>query len=393
MAATPNSRWRSIVDGGSRGEAPHPGDERLTGVGVGLNANVGSSWTSLEVPLQLFLIDLRLGLDRQADDGLREVHPLEEDTGASGSQIVSPVWAFRRPTTAAMSPAQSSWMSSALVRSRHLRGVGRRVGLGAWRGCRPTSRRRGGRSRPREGECPTNGSVMILKTSAAKGRVIRGRPGHGRAGVGVDALDGGDVERRRSVSHDGIEKRLDAAVVESRAAKHGNERHRAQVPRGARRSVELGRRNPDAPERYFRGGRRRPSHAAPRRPGQRPRRGEIRLGMTSNRTPTPVASSSHTRRPHADDVDPPRKASAVPDGMTTGSAARGRRSAIIRQSAIRKSAPTRSICVDGRRCAAREYLCRPGAKTVSGLRLDSTDGAEHRDGAVREREASARPRR
>ena len=42
-------------------------------------------------------------------------------------------------------------------------------------------------------------------------------------GLGVDALDGGNVERRRQVFDDGVEQRLHALVLEGRAAEHREE--------------------------------------------------------------------------------------------------------------------------------------------------------------------------
>ena len=39
-------------------------------------------------------------------------------------------------------------------------------------------------------------------------------------GLGVDALDGGHVDRRRQVVDDGVEQRLHALVLEGRAAEH-----------------------------------------------------------------------------------------------------------------------------------------------------------------------------
>jgi hypothetical protein len=70
---------------------------------------------------------------------------------------------------------------------------------------------------------PTNGSFMIL--NASRQRRIVGDGGACRLiGVDVDALDVGNVERRRQIVDHGVEQRLHALVLERRAAQHRHER-------------------------------------------------------------------------------------------------------------------------------------------------------------------------
>ena len=83
------------------------------------------------------------------------------------------------------------------------------------------------------GELADEGSAMILKASAAKGRSRRrGADDLARlvlAADGLEPVDRRDVERAGQVVDDGVEQRLDALVLERRAAQ---DRRQLELERG-----------------------------------------------------------------------------------------------------------------------------------------------------------------
>ena len=102
---------------------------------------VGSSCMSLARPLPSFSWSLFVfGSTASAMTGAGNWID-SRTTGCSGSQIVSPVVTLRRPTAAAMSPAQTSLISSRLLacifRRRPMRSFWPRVGVETR--CRPSS--------------------------------------------------------------------------------------------------------------------------------------------------------------------------------------------------------------------------------------------------------------
>ena len=121
---------------------------------------------------------------------------------------------------------------------------------------------------------PTKGSSMILKASMEK-RIFVGRTANDRLfGLEVDALDAVAIGRRRQEVDDRVEERLNALVLERRAAEHRD-----------------GRR--DAARRCGRGGA--GSHRpAPGRRGRppwrrRPSRPQLRSACCDTRPPDPSA--------------------------------------------------------------------------------------------------------
>ena len=80
--------------------------------------------------------------------------------------------------------------------------------------------------------CPTNGSVMILKPSAANGASsFAGRSSIASGPLfGIEPVDRRHVDRRRQVIDDRVEQRLHALVLERRAADHRHERRLRLLP-------------------------------------------------------------------------------------------------------------------------------------------------------------------
>ena len=114
----------------------HAGDDRLAGLVVGADLEgrvlLGQRAERLA---ELVLVGLGLGLDGHRDHRLGELHALEHDRVA-GSQSVSPVVVFLRPTAATMSPANTASLSSrwlaCICRRRPMRSFWSLVALRTW---------------------------------------------------------------------------------------------------------------------------------------------------------------------------------------------------------------------------------------------------------------------
>ena len=96
---------------------------------------------------------------------------------------------------------------------------------------------------------PTNGSAAILKASAANGASGRDGGSTSSPRARVVAGDRRHVERRGQVVDDGVEHRLDALVLQRRAAQDRDD----LVARACRRAARggAGRRRPASPSRYL----------------------------------------------------------------------------------------------------------------------------------------------
>ena len=136
--------------------------------------------------------------------------------GLSSSQIVSPVWTFFSPTPAAMSPAQTSLISSRLLAcifKRRPDALSRVLGRVEDGGA--------GVEVPRvhaeEGELADEGVGHDLEDQGRK-RGLVGRRARQLGAHVVVADDRLDVQRRREVVHDRVEQVLDALVLERGAA-------------------------------------------------------------------------------------------------------------------------------------------------------------------------------
>ena len=96
---------------------------------------------------------------------------------------------------------------------------------------------------------PTNGSVMILKASAANGSLVLRRPLDVVPRARHRARCRRDVRRRGKVVHDRVQQGLDALVLERRPAHHGEDLPLHRRPRGGRARQPSSSR-PARPSRY-----------------------------------------------------------------------------------------------------------------------------------------------
>ena len=201
----------------------HALDHGLVGLLVARVVERGVLLRELVQPdAHLLEVALRLGLDRDLDDGVRELHPLEHDRvllvaerlaghdvlepadrddvpGARGLDVLARVGVhLEQPPDALL---------AALVRVEH-------VGAGLDRA----------RVDAHEGQGADELVGHDLEGEAREGLVVAGVAGQRHLGlVGVGAVDGREVERRGEVGDDGVEQGLHALVLERGPAEHGDE--------------------------------------------------------------------------------------------------------------------------------------------------------------------------
>ena len=209
------------VDDDLQVQLAHAGDDGLTGllVGVGLEGRVFLGELR-EGYGHLLLAGLGLWLDGDADDRLRELHVLQDDlvlvvaervagggvlqadgrgdvAGVGGLEILTVVGVHQQDAAEALTLS--------------LRGVD--DGLTGVDGARIHAE---------EGELADVGVGHDLESQSREGSVVAGLTGLCLAGLGVHALDGGDVQRAGQVVDDGVEQLLHALVLVRGAAHHGN---------------------------------------------------------------------------------------------------------------------------------------------------------------------------
>ena len=142
--------------------------------------------------------------------------------GCAGSQSVSPVVVFLRPTAATMSPANTPSLSSrwlaCIWRMRPTRSFLSLVALST-----AAARAELARVDAEVGELADVGVAHDLERERRERLVVVGGALDRLTGLDVDALDRRDVERARQVVDDRVEQGLHALVLERRAAEHGHD--------------------------------------------------------------------------------------------------------------------------------------------------------------------------
>jgi hypothetical protein len=156
--------------------------------------------------------------------------------GWRGSQSVSPVDTVFRPTTATMSPAKASGISWRLLAciwssrpTRSLRSSAHVQHL--------LARLHAARVHAQVAQVPDVLVAHQLEDERENGSLSSALRVRGSPASGVGALHRRHVERRRQVVHHGVQQRLDALVLERRAAQHGH--HGEPERRLAQRLAEL----------------------------------------------------------------------------------------------------------------------------------------------------------
>jgi hypothetical protein len=204
----------------------HAGDLGLPGLLVGLDLEGRVLLHQLgEAVAELLLVALALRLDRERYHGRGELDRLEHDRRARVADRVAGrhvLEADRRGDVAGVNLLDLL----ALVRV-HLQQPADALALALGRVEHAVARLHRAGVDTDEGELAHEGVGHDLEDERAEGRVVLGRPLHQLAVVvGVVRHRRRHVQRRRQIVDDRVEHRLDALVLEGRAADHREQLHR-----------------------------------------------------------------------------------------------------------------------------------------------------------------------
>src|SRR5476651_834803 len=171
---------------------------------------------------ELLLVGLRLRLDGELDDRIREVHLFEDDRMVRIAQRVAggdALEAGQRDDVAG-----AGFLHVLTIVGMHQQHAADTL-LAVLRAVQHSGRRlEHARVDAREGERAHERVSHDLEGESRHRRVVARRQRDRLVGAHLHALDVGNVTRRRQIVHDGIEHGLHALVLEGRAAQHGNER-------------------------------------------------------------------------------------------------------------------------------------------------------------------------
>ena len=209
-------------------ELAHAGDDGLAGLLVGVGLEGGVLLGQLhEGHAHLFLAGLGLGLDGHPDDGLGELHGLQNDGGLVVAQGVAGGGVLQ--THHGGDVAGVDGLNVLPVVGVHLQNPADALSLplgGVEHGGAGVQH---AGVHADEGQTAHIGVGGNLKGQGGEGGLVVGGTLVLVAGVGVHALDGGDVQGGGHVVHDGVQELLDPLVPVGGAAGHGDQ----QVLNGA----------------------------------------------------------------------------------------------------------------------------------------------------------------
>ncbi len=177
---------------------------------------------AIEGDAHLLLVGLGLGLDAELDHRIGELHPLEDDRRVGGAERIPGGGVLEaRESDDVAGIGHLDVLAVVGMHEQHAADlfllVLDRIGHLA-RGLQLARIDAG------EGQGSDERIVHDLERQSGERRVVVGRALVGRLAVELQALDRGHVERRRQIIDDRVEQRLDALVLERRAAQHRNER-------------------------------------------------------------------------------------------------------------------------------------------------------------------------
>ena len=204
-------------------ELAHPLDDGLARLVVGRNAERGILGSqAVERDAHLFLVGLGLRLHRQLDHGLGEFHPLQDDrVGRVAQRVAGRGLLEARDGDDVAGARFLDVLTRVRVHQEHTADlfllVLHRVQVAAL----------GQRARidAGEGERADERIVHDLEGQCRERRIVFRRTRVRGLAVELHALHVGNVERRRQIVDHRVEQRLNALVLERRAAKDRNERH------------------------------------------------------------------------------------------------------------------------------------------------------------------------
>ena len=207
-------------------EFAHTGDDGLPRLLIGVGAEGGVLLGQLhQRHAHLLLTGLGLGLDGHPDDGLGELHGLQDHgvlfiaQGIAGGGVLQ--------ADDAGDVAGVDGLDVLPVIGVHLQDAADALllPLGGVQH-RGTGVQRAG-VHPDEAQTAHVGVGHDLERQGGEGGAVIGGTLLLLVGLGVDALDGGDVQGRGHIVHDGVQQALDALVAVGCAAGDGDHLHRA----------------------------------------------------------------------------------------------------------------------------------------------------------------------
>ncbi len=220
----------------------HALEDRLAGFLIGRNAEGRILRRELrQSDTELFLVGLRLRLDRDLDDRIGKFHPLQNHRlvliaeRVAGAGILE---ARERNNVAGI-----GFLDVFAIVGVHQQHAADALALVLGRVDHSRAQFDLARIDARESQRADKRIIHDLEGKHGERLVIAGDADHFLASVGIDALDGFAVERRWQIIDDGIEQRLHALVLERGTAEDRNERnmpHRFADESLKRRLVRLG---------------------------------------------------------------------------------------------------------------------------------------------------------
>ena len=190
----------------------HAGDDRLAGLLVGVDLEGRVLLGELgQANAHLVLLGLGLGLDGDVDDRVGELDGLEDDLVSLVAQGVARGGALQ--AHGGDDVAGGAGLTVRTVVGVHLEDAAQTL-AGALRGVVHVGASLGGAGVDAEvGQLTDERVGLDLEGQGAERGLVVGLAGLGLLGLGVGALDRGDVERAGEVVDDGVEELLDALVL------------------------------------------------------------------------------------------------------------------------------------------------------------------------------------
>mmetsp|Transcript_13312 Transcript_13312/g.40264 ORF Transcript_13312/g.40264 Transcript_13312/m.40264 type:complete len:217 (-) Transcript_13312:469-1119(-) len=172
----------------------------------------------------LVLVFLRLGFDGDRNDGLREVHLLQNHGVVAVAERLSGRRAFQAGDGDDVAGARR--LDFRTVVRVHLEHAADSFFVALHRIEDLLARFQSARIHAAERQRANERVGHDLEGQGTEGLVVGGDAFNLRFAVQRGALDGLDVDGCRHVVHERVQQRLDAFVLEGRPAEHGNERRR-----------------------------------------------------------------------------------------------------------------------------------------------------------------------
>ena len=334
----------------------------------------------MEGPAEPLLVDLRLRLDGDRDDGVGELHALEDDRLALVAERVARGGVAE--TDGRHDVARVDLLDLLALVGVHLEEAPDAFLLPLHRVVDVGARRHHARIHAEERERADVRVAHDLEGERREGLVVACEALLLVTRVRVDAADGRHVERRRQVRDHRVEQRLDALVLEGAAADHGDELHLQRAGADRRADVRLGDRltvQITLHERLADVGNRLEKLLARRLGGATDVGGDLLLPVAR----TEALVLPHHRL-HGDEIDDAAEIVLDAERQLDHDRVGPEALANLADDAVEVRADAVHLVDEG---DTRNVVAVGLAPDGLGLRLDAADTAEHRDGAVEDAQA------